>query len=849
MMMTHIQTFQIYPKVPEQTRFVETLVRNMWWSWNLDTIELFRRIDPKLWNQAGRNPILFFSQIPQKQLESIAQDNSFLAHLDRVKSAFEKQVEKPPEKAEDLNPIAYFSMEYGIHESLPLFAGGLGMLAGDHLKAASDRGVPLIGVGLLYRMGYFHQYLDQNGWQQEEYPETDLYQLPIERARDENGNEIQISVPGPDGDIHAQVLRIMVGRIPLYLLDTNVQENSPENRNITSKLYTADSKNRLAQEVILGIGGMKALEALGIRPAACHLNEGHCAFVVLERIAQLMRHYKIDLATAREIVPRTMVFTTHTPVAAGHDEFPLDMVKPFIKSYESELGVSLDEIISWGQIKQTDEESPFSMFGLGLRNAEYCNGVSELHGRTARKMWNKIWSGLPENEVPISHITNGVHIPSWISIENAMLFDRYLGPEWYLHTWHQPDIINRIDDIYDEELWRAHEMSRARLIRTCRQLMTQQYGRRNAPKSIMEDAAAVLDHDALSIGFARRFATYKRAYLLLRDPERLEAMLTNRQQPIQIIMSGKAHPKDNEGKGVIQSLIDFAHRADIRHRFIFLEDYGPYIARHLIQGCDIWLNTPRRPYEACGTSGIKAAVNGVLNVSILDGWWCEGFDSCRGWRIGSGEEYEDWEYQDAVESQALYNVLENEVIPKFYNRKDGDIPIDWIQMMKGSMKMAMHQFCSHSMLGNYLETAYRPASKRFNELISDKAAEAKNLMRLQNHLKNNWNKVYIERPVRNLDGPFRVGDQFRITVKVHLEDLSPDEVDVEICYGMLRHMETLEHIHAKEMSVKEDLQNGDYLYECSLACEISGRYGLTARVTPRGDNLIKYTPGMIAWAK
>jgi len=634
----------------------------------------------------------------------------------------------------------------------------------------------------------------------------------------------------------------------LFLLDTNVQANAPENRNVTAKLYTADSKNRLAQEVVLGIGGMKALEAIGIYPATCHLNEGHCSFVILERIAQLMRHYNIDLDTSREIVPRSTVFTTHTPVAAGHDEFPLDMVKPYLKPYENQFGVSVDEIISWGQIRQTDNNPPFSMFGLGLRNSEYCNGVSELHGHTARKMWNKIWHGLPENEVPIRHVTNGVHIPSWISIENAMLFERYLGPEWYLHTWHHPEIIDRIDDIYDEELWRAHEMSRARLIRTCRQLMTLQYGRRNAPKSTMEDAAAVLDHDALSIGFARRFATYKRAYMLLQDPERLEAMLANRQQPIQIILAGKAHPKDNEGKGVIQRLIEFGRRSKIRHRFIFLEDYDPYIARHLVQGCDIWLNTPRRPYEACGTSGIKAAVNGVLNASILDGWWCEGYAPDRGWKIGNGDEFEDWDFQDSVESQALYNLLENDIIPKFYDRKDGDIPAAWIQMMKASMKMAMKQFCAHGMLGKYLESTYRPASKRFHELISDQANAAKELKRLENCLAKHWGQVYIERPTRDLDGPFRVGDQFHVTARVHLGELSPDEVDVELCYGKIRSVESLENIHADKMAVKTDLGDGTYLYESTLDCEISGRYGLTARVTPKGDRLLKYSPGMITWA-
>jgi starch phosphorylase len=697
-------------------------------------------------------------------------------------------------------------------------------------------------------MGYFHQYLDQNGWQQEEYPETDLYQLPITRARDKDGNEIRVVVPGPDGDIHIQVLRIMVGRIPLYLLDTNVQENNPENRNITAKLYTADSKNRLAQEVVLGIGGMKALEKMDIQPTTCHLNEGHCAFVVIERLAQFMRQHNLDLSVAQEIIPRTTVFTTHTPVAAGHDEFPVDMVKPYLKPYEATMGTTVDNMVSWGQIGSNEGPSPFSMFGLGLRSAEHLNGVSRLHGQTARKMWNKIWPGLPENEVPIDHVTNGVHIPSWISVEIAMLFERYLGPEWYLHTWNHREIIDRIDDIYDEELWRAHELSRARLIRTCRNLMTQQYGRRNAPKSMMEDAAAVLDHDALSIGFARRFATYKRAYLLLRDPDRLEALMSSRQQPVQFILAGKAHPRDNEGKGVIQKLIEFARRSKIRHRFIFLEDYDPYIARHLIQGCDIWLNTPRRPYEACGTSGIKAAVNGVLNVSVLDGWWCEGYSPERGWRIGDGQEFEDWEYQDAVESQALYNVLENEVIPKFYDRKDGDVPMAWIKMMKASMKMAMGEFCAHGMLGKYLETAYRPASARYHELVADNSAKARELMHLQSRLKKNWSRISIERPARSKDGPFRVGDQFKVSTRVHLGDLSPEEVDVELCYGNMKSLERLENIKTRKMEVTEELGWGEYLYESLLACEVSGRFGLTARVTPKGDNLLKYSPGMVAWA-
>ncbi|OEU64682.1 MAG: alpha-glucan phosphorylase, partial [Desulfobacterales bacterium PC51MH44] len=648
-----LQTFQVFPDIPESLSFLQVLARNLWWCWNLDAIELFNRINPRLWDQSGRNPITFLTLIPQEQLDELSKDESFLAHQQRVKQSFSSKVLAPVDRSESpygqQGTIAYFSMEFGIHESVPLVAGGLGILAGDYLKAASDLALPLTGVGLLYKQSYFHQFLDQDGWQQEEYPETDIYHLPVERAKDNSGKEVSISVIGPDHEIRAVVWKIMVGRVPLYLLDTSLPENPPEVREITSRLYAGNPKIRLAQEVLLGIGGMRALEAMEIYPAVCHMNEGHCAFAGLERLAQMISSYNINIKTAREIVPRSTVFTTHTPVAAGYDEFPVDLVEPYLNPLAERLGTNVDEIISWGQPEGSGQGVPLSMFVLGLRMAQYCNGVSELHGKVARRMWSHVWPGRPEDEVPITHITNGVHIPSWISIENHLLFERYIGTEWYLNI-KTPEIAKRIDDIYDEELWRAREMSRSRLIRNCRALMIKQYRRRNAPKAMMKDAESVLDQDILTIAFARRFATYKRAYLLLKDPERLEAIINSKTHPVQFIFAGKAHPKDTEGKELIKRLIQFARSPQVLHRFIFLEDYDINIGRHLVQGADVWLNTPRRPFEACGTSGIKAAANGVLNVSILDGWWCEGYTEERGWSIGHGEEYADPAYQDAVES-------------------------------------------------------------------------------------------------------------------------------------------------------------------------------------------------------
>jgi len=850
--MFKLQTYQVFPTIPKPLSFLQVLARNLWWCWNLDAIELFRRINPRVWEQSGRNPIVFLTLISQKQLDELSKDESFLAHQQRVKDSFMDQVLTPVNRSEspygEQGTVAYFSMEFGIHESVPLFAGGLGILAGDILKAASDLSLPLIGMGLLYRHGYFHQFLDQDGWPQEEYPGLDIYHLPISRAKDRSGKEVNISITGPDGKIRAVVWEIMVGRVPYYLLDTNLPENSQEIRDITSRLYAGNPKIRLAQEALLGLGGMKALTAMGIHPSICHINEGHCSFLSLERLAQMISTFSIDFKTAREIITRTTVFTTHTPVAAGHDEFAPEDVKPYLKPLEERIGTTVDEMISWGQPEGSNQVAPLSMFILALRMAQYCNGVSELHGKVARRMWSHVWPGRPEDEVPITHITNGVHIPSWISIENQLLLERYLGPEWYLNI-RNPEIADRIDEIYDEELWRAREMTRSRLIRNCRALMIKQFTRRNAPKAMMKDAESVLDQDVLTIAFARRFTAYKRAHLLFQDPERLEAIINSETRPVQFVFAGKAHPKDTEGKEVIKSLIQFIRNPNVRRRIIFLEDYDINIGRHLVQGADVWLNTPRRPFEACGTSGIKAAANGVLNVSILDGWWCEGYTKERGWRIGNGEEYADTAYQDVVESQALYNVLENDVIPCFYERKNGDTPDRWLKMMKESMKMAMQQFCARTMVEKYEKNFYLPAMQRLTSLTAHNAKKAVLLSAQHERLRTLWTNIRIEHPVREAEGPFIVGESFTVTAVVNLGELHSDEIKVDLYYGNLKSVETIAESNLEEMTVKEDRGNGEYLYVCTLTCKASGRYGFTVRATPRGDDQIHFAPGLITWPK
>lgn len=849
--MKRILTYQVYPTIPKPLAFLEVLSRNLWWCWKQDAITLFRRVEPQLWIESRGNPIYLLSNVSQTRLEELAADDSFLDHLKRVKDRYTKRVMDNAEPSrsiyEKIGPVAYFSMEFGVNENIPIFAGGLGVLAGDYLKAASNMALPLVGIGLLYRKGYFRQYLDQEGLQQEEYPEIEFYYLPLERARDPQGNEITISITGPQGEIYAFVWRIRVGRTSLFLLDTNLPENTPEGREITARLYVAEPKIRLAQEVLLGVGGIRALEAMGIFPSICHMNEGHSAFSVLERLVMFMERYHIDLKTALQIIPRCTVFTTHTPVPAGHDSFPVDLVKPWIRPLQERLGAGEEEILSWGQPEDLGKDAPLSMSILGLRMSQYRNGVSRLHGRTARKMWAYMWPGRPEDEIPISHVTNGMHVSTFISQEIWPLFERYLGPEWYMSS-RRPENINRIDEIYDDELWRAHEMSRSRLIRTCRGLLKQQYQRRNAPKSDIDKIEAVLNPDVLTIAFARRFAAYKRAHLLLQDPERLATILNNETRPVQIIFAGKAHPQDKKGKEIIKRVIEFIRRPEIRQHAVFIEGYDMALARSLVQGADVWLSTPRRPFEACGTSGMKAAINGVLNVSILDGWWCEGYSEERGWRIGGGEEYIDSAYQDATESQALYNVLENSVIPCFYEEHEGELPKRWIQMMKASMKMAMKDFCSLRMVGKYEDRYYIPIIHRLKTLLKKNGLEARNLALQEKRLHSLWKDIRIGLPVQARKGPFRVGESFEVTVEVSLGELNPEEVFVELYNGHMKAVDALEGINTIPMTVVEDFGDGNYRYGCQVPCELSGRYGFTVRATPEGDDYMKNMPNLITWS-
>lgn len=849
--MKNIQLFNVAPSVPQEVRFLETLANNLWWCWCPDAIELFRRIDPALWAACAHNPLKFFGALPPERLEELPADDGFIAHMEEVRELFETEVVKDC-KGENIcaahNGVAYFSLEFGIHESVRIYSGGLGCLAGDHLKSASDLNLPLVAVGLMYRQGYFKQYLDEAGWQQEFYPESETHNMPMTKVCDRGNSPIQITVPLPDGKLRAEIWQVNVGRVPLFLLDANIPANPPAYRGITAQLYGGDESMRIRQEMLLGVGGVRALLAMGCDPHVYHLNEGHAAFLGLGRIAHLVQSQGLDTGTAFEVMARTNIFTTHTPVPAGNEAFPVALLKPYFDAVAPEIGIAAADAIRWGQAPGADAGEDVSMTIMGMRCAHFFNAVSKLHGVVARQMWAYLWPDLPDEEVPIGHVTNGVHISSWLSTDLAALFDRYLGRDWRDHPG-EKNVVERIDSIPSDVLWRTHELGRSRLVRATREYGEQQYKARHATRKELDAIGSVFDTDVLTIGFARRFASYKRATLLLKYPDRLEALLTNDECPIQIVFAGKAHPADDAGKRLIKHIVEFARKPSVRHKIIFLENYDIQLARYLVQGVDVWLNTPRRPQEASGTSGMKAAVNGGLHCSILDGWWDEGYTSDRGWAIGDRGEHANNDYQDQVESQALYNLLENEIIPTFYERSKGDVPERWAEMMKASIGGALGYFTTHRMLTEYRDRYYQVALTEYERLTADDAKVAKALVAQRKRLGAFWEGVKIEMPVADRDlGNLHVGDRFTVTGIVELGDLQPDEVNVQVYYGLADSQNQIVDSEVIDMVMAEEKGEGRYMYRQELPCRRAGRYGLTARVVPSGSDWCSTMPGYTTWA-
>jgi len=847
-----IRSYTVLPSLPSRLQPLSRISYNTWWSWSRDAIELFRRIDPDLWEEVNHSPVEMLGRVDQKRLEELIKDRSFLAFMDRVESDMNDYLYQQswfdgtyPDRRRD--SIAYFSAEFGIHESVPIYSGGLGILAGDHMKSASDLGLPLVGVGLLYRQGYFRQYLNADGWQQETYPQNDFANMPVKLELDKSGNPIKISVDLPGRQVFAQIWRCQVGRVPLYFMDADIPENNAADRMITHQLYGGDWEMRIKQEILLGIGGVRLLHMLRIRPTVYHINEGHSAFLALERIRLLMENRGLNMHESREIVKSSTCFTTHTPVPAGNDVFSLDLMDKYFGDFYKIIGFTRDEFLGLGRQDPFDKTEQFCMTVLALRLTSWSNAVSELHGDVARKMWNKIWKELTIDEVPIKHITNGIHTPSWVSQDMAQLYNRYLGPDWKRMP-HDKRSWERVPSIPDAELWRTHERRRERLVAFARRRLKVQLQKRGAMKSDVQAAAEVLDPEALTIGFARRFATYKRGTLIARDPERLSRMLNNKEKPVQIILAGKAHPKDTHGKEFIKRMVQLAAKPEFRHRIVFIEDYDINVAQYIVAGVDVWLNNPRRPLEASGTSGMKVAANGGLNLSIMDGWWCEGFNGNNGWAIGHGEEYDDLEYQDEIESEALYNVLEKEIVPLFYNSSSDGLPREWIQYMKNSIQSVGQQFSATRMAMDYLHRFYMPHSDYSKVLKANNYEQAKVLAAWKDSIIQRWNNVGIE-SVSDSSGELRVGELMQIEAIVKLAGIKPEEVIVEVYHGGLDLAGDIKQRRLVQMGLVEVMGDGRYRYKVGIPCAYSGRHGYAVRMRPMHERMSQmFEPGWVIWS-
>ena len=849
----NITPFNVVAKLPPELEPLREIAYNIWFSWNWDAVQLFIRMETEYWERTYQNPALMLGIIPQERLVEIAADDSFCANMEHVHDRF-KAYMKAPTWFQQTHPeaqhrtLAYFSLEYGIDVGLPIYSGGLGVLAGDYLKSASDLGLPLVAVGLLYRQGFMKQCLTADGWQRVEYPINDWYNMPVTLACDAKGQPIRAQIELDGETVAFQIWKVQVGRIPLYLLDTDLPENNPDQRMITKRLYDGERGVRIDQEILLGVGGVRALAALGIEPTVCHMNEGHSAFLALERMRMTMEKYNLSRDEAWEMVWASTVFTTHTPVPAGNERFDPALVQKQSGPYLQKLDMAWETFLALGRENPSNAKEEFCLTVLALHHAAYCNGVSELHGHTSRKLWSGIWPNLPVEEVPIARVTNGIHSRSFLSHDMAELLDRYVGPK-FLEEPMNFEVLKRIEKIPDVEIWRTHERRRERLVWFARKRLCQQLKRRGASPYVLAEAEQTLDPEVLTIGFARRFAAYKRGTLILSDPDRLRALLNNPNRPVQIVIAGKAHPSDSSGKELIKDLYHFIQREDFHSRMVFIEDYDLNVARYLVQGCDVWLNLPRRPEEASGTSGMKAAVNGGLNVSTVDGWWCEGYSPDVGWIIGNGEIYEDRAEQDRLESGTLYEILEQEIVPLFYERGRDDLPRRWIAKMKQAMMDLGTRFNSNRMVADYLDFAYLKAGKMYEEMASDGQSRVKALAAWRQRIRKHWSEIRIEGMTSNAETALGVGDTLQVTAHVRLGALQPDEVEVQLYHGTLGKPNEISDGTIVLMVPDDAAGDGAYTYQCTVKCDKSGRRGFGVRILPTHADLVHpFEPDRIIWA-
>jgi glycogen phosphorylase len=818
----------VRPAIPASLGRLLELGYNLVWSWDHSIRALFRRLDPLLWKECNHNPIKLLGMLPQAALDAAASDMRYLAMYDKACKRVDEYMARKEHKPGD-PAIAYFSMEYGLLDCMQIYSGGLGVLSGDHMKAASDSSIPLVGVGLLYQKGYLQQSLNPDGWQQERTPLNDFYTLPVRPCLDKSGNEIVVSVVLPAGETWIKVWHIDIGRVTLYLLDTNIPLNqSQEYREITDQLYGGDYHKRIRQEIVLGIGGLRALASVGYQPTVYHMNEGHSAFLGIERARVLMHDHGLTFEQALEATRVSNVFTTHTSVPAGIDLFDSGVMFDYFGRYVEQAGIPFEKLLRLGLKNANDPAERFSMAVLALKTSAFRNAVSVLHRKVSQEMFQDLWPKLPAAEVPVTSITNGVHTPSWVNGDLAKLYDQYLQPDWR-EQLEDSKVWRLVNEIPSQELWEVHRKRKRRMVAFIRERARAAAILRKAPASEIQRMSEVLDPEAFTIGFARRFATYKRATLVLRDVARLKKILNNPDMPVQIVIAGKAHPKDNPGKTFIREIVSLSRDPEISRRLIFVEDYGIQVAREMVQSVDVWLNNPQRGEEACGTSGMKASMNGVLNLSVLDGWFDEAYEYSGGWAIGNREEYT--EGQDEIHASAIYSTLENEIVPMYYEHRDQGVPVEWVRRMKTSIAHITPQFSAGRMVAEYMSDLYLPAQKEWTKASADDFAVARQKTVWEARIQEAWGNVKFIEVSAGPDQTILNGSLLPLRAVADLGGLQPNEVRVEAIIGRIGVTGQLEDSKTVPLAAVE--QKGEaFVFTSQYQIRETGRLGFSMRISP-----------------
>ena len=836
----------VNPQLPKRIEKLSEIANNLWWSWNTEFLRLFQRIDGDLWEISNKNPIKFLKHVSQERLENVAKDVNFLKEYDKIVEDFEGYMnskstwfsKKYPEEKDDL--IAYFSAEYGLDQTIPIYSGGLGILSGDHLKSASDLGIPLVAVGLLYKNGYFNQKIDGDGNQQTEYNDIDLYDLPINPVKNDIGDDLVIYVKFPKRRLYLKVWSIKVGRVTLYLLDSDIEKNNPEDRDVTLRLYGGDQEMRIRQEIVLGQAGVELLtKYLKLKPTVYHMNEGHSAFLTLELMKNIIKDKQVSFDVAKDIASSKTVFTTHTPVPAGNDIFPLDLVEKYFKDFWPRLGLTREEFLRLGMKPGKELDNGFNMGILALKVAGKKNGVSKLHGAVSRELFGEVWPNIAANEAPIGYVTNGIHTCSWLAPRMKELFNKYLIPYWQ-DNMHQDQVWEKIRNVPNDKLWNIHNDRKVKLLRLVKDNTYERLRRSGYSYEDINEIISKLNPNALTIGFARRFATYKRATLIFKDLERITEIINNSDRPVQLIFAGKAHPQDKEGQDLIRYIHQISMMPQFKGKIFLLENYNIAMSRYLVSGVDVWLNNPRRPMEASGTSGQKASVNGVINFSVLDGWWAEGYTQNNGWTIGSNQEYDSYEAQDQADSQSLYRTLEEKIIPTFYDRDKNNMPIKWIELMKNSIITTGGKYSTSRMLVDYTNNYYMPLCKLTKKYYSDIDNVAA-FNSWKKDLYTNWKDVKITQTEEDLDNiTIDAGNKIEVGCEVTLPNIDVDNVTVQVYYGKILENGIVEDISIIPMELtEENPEERKYYYTAKLELTTGGNYGYTFRVMPKNEMILE----------